>query len=252
MLRHVALGAAAGVALAITATSASADGYAPGAKVYRPYDWSGFYVGGQIGWKNNDFDWAFNPAIPAAVNQAFSLNNDSAVGGFHGGLQYQWGQIVVGAEVAWNRDLRSDWASHVGYGVGAGGNAEARSNDLVTVGGKLGWTPMSHWLVYASGGWATAEIQTRDFVRATGAVILPTHERHDGGYVGGGLDYALSKHIIIGLNYQHVFLETINHCPNQVCIAGDTNRHDMSLDSDIVQARLTLKFGREERVAPLK
>ena len=142
------------------ATSASADGFEPGAMVYRPYDWSGFYVGGQIGWKHNDLEWALNPAIPGAVNQAFSLDKDTAAGGFHGGLQYQWGAIVVGAEVAWNRDLRNDWASHVGYGVGSGGNAEARSNDLVTVGGKLGWTPMSHWLVYASGGWATAEIET--------------------------------------------------------------------------------------------
>jgi outer membrane immunogenic protein len=204
----------------------------------RPWSWAGPYIGIHAGWMQNDFDWAFNPGIPAAPNQVFGLENDTHIVGIHAGYQHQFGQFVAGVEVAFN--LTGDsWASHTGYGTGAG-FAQATLNDLLTVGARLGWAPSSQWMVYVSGGYAQAELQTRQFIVAPG---FHSKDDHNGWYIGGGLDYALGRNLVFGIEYQHISLDTVNHCPPaNVCVAGDINRHDLSSESDIIRARLTLKL----------
>ena len=204
----------------------------------RPRSWTGPYIGIHAGWMQNDFDWAFNPGIPAAANQAFELGKDTPIVGFHLGYQHQFGQIVAGVEVAFNHTGDNNWASHAGYGLGAG-DAQAQLNDLLTVGVRLGWAPSSQWMVYVSGGYAQAQLRTRQFIAAPG---FHSQEDHNGWYIGGGVDYALTRNIVFGIEYQRVSLGTELHCPPANVCTGDVNQHDLSSESDIIRARLTFKL----------
>ena len=59
------------------------------------------------------------------------------------------------------------------------------------------------------------------------------------------------------IEYKHVALDTERHCagpPQGTCLGalgGFTDR-DISADADIVTARLSLKWGFDDRVVPLK
>ena len=84
--------------------------------------------------------------------------------------------------------------------------------------------------------------------------------RHDGWYVGGGVEYMVTKNIIIGLEYQHFDFDTERHCSNGIAnpcgLAGAGTLplfvRDVGLSMDVVSARLTFKFGRDRDAVPLK
>jgi outer membrane immunogenic protein len=204
------------------------------------FNWSGFYVGGTAGWAGTDFDWAFNPALPPpAGNQAFTLGNSGGIFGATAGVQGQWGQWVLGVEFNYLWPNRN-WARHAGYGVGAS-FADARLGNLLTVGPRFGWAN-NNWLLFVTGGYANGRIETRgDPFAAPGAFFNQTRYSHDGWFAGIGFDWAITANLILGVEYQHISLSTINHCVNP-CVAGNTNNHDMSADIDLVRARLTWLF----------
>ena len=103
------------------------------------YDWSGFYGGINGGGESQKHDWAFNPSIPGAVNQAFSERVDSATVGLHVGVQKQWNQFVLGVEGGVNDFAGLGFARHTGYGVDFGSFADMRVKDIYTAGGRVGY-----------------------------------------------------------------------------------------------------------------
>ena len=73
-----------------------------------PYNWTGFYVGGQIGgaWGRDNASIA-NPGIPfpPPIFIPFTVNTSGGMGGFHAGYNYQVSQWVFGLEgsVDWTK-----------------------------------------------------------------------------------------------------------------------------------------------------
>lgn len=226
--------------------SASADGYEKGKSSYTPAisgsNWSGLYFGANAGWVGKDYDWAFNPPF-GTFNQKFSLGQDQGIYGGHIGIQHQWGQWVLGVEAALSGSDH-DWASHRGYGTGAS-FAEVRTGSLFTVGPRLGWAPNNQWLLFGTGGYATASVLTRGRAFSNGSIFQETSEKQDGYYLGGGVEYAVTPNIILGVEYQHVFLGDAHHCVD-TCVPTSVNNHDVSADMDIVRARVSFKIGRNE------
>ncbi|MGO4682462.1 outer membrane protein [Hyphomicrobium sp. 2TAF46] len=212
------------------------------------YNWSGFYVGLNAGWAKNSTDWAFHPAIVGAPNQSFSFEDNAGALGGHIGLQHQWGSFVLGVEAAVSDiNVNGGWSEHFGYGIG-NSLAETKTGTLVTVGPRLGWAN-GRWLYYGTGGWATADVQTRgESIFSPGSFFNKTSERQNGWFAGGGVEYALSQNVLAGIEYQHVDLGDELHCPG--CFAGDTNNHEIGVGIDIVRARLSFKLGRDEDLAP--
>lgn len=242
--------------IALGASQASADGYSSPRGYVPQYNWSGFYGGVNAGWMGTTVDWAFNPAIPAAVNQSFSLSKDSAIFGVHAGIQHQFGGFVLGVEGALIEEGRRDWAGGADYGNNAAQAAQARYSEIWTVGPRLGWAH-SRWLFYVSGGYASTNIDTRSVAKATGVVAAAqsASSHNDGWYIGGGIEHALHHNIIVGLEYQHLEFDKALQCPPAfgTCAGGAAvfaNR-DIDASSDIVRLRLSYKFGRDEP-RPLK
>ena len=242
--------------IALGANQASADGYSSPRSYAPSYNWSGIYGGVNAGWMSSTVDWAFNPAIPATVNQSFSLGGESAIFGLHAGFQHQFGGLVLGVEGALIYQDRNNWMGGADYGNNAAQAAQARYGEIWTIGPRLG---LAHdrWLFFVSGGYAATEIDTRSVTKATGAVAAAqsagTH--HDGWYVGAGIEHAWHHNIIVGLEYQHLEFDTAHQCPPGLgtCAQGAAvfATRDIDASSDLVRLRLTYKFGRDEP-RPLK
>jgi len=204
--------------------------------------WTGIYLGVNGGWARQSHDWAFDPSIPGAANQSFTLDRSGGVIGLHAGIQKQWGQWVLGAEFAYDW-LGSDWARHTGYGTGSA-FADARIRDFWTVGPRLGWSPSANWLLFANGGYASGRVQTRAVSSTTGVPIpgFDSSASQHGWYLGGGVEYMVWKNVILGVEYQHVDLGSTFHCVETACGTINVNNHDIKTTVDAVRARLSYKF----------
>jgi outer membrane immunogenic protein len=207
-------------------------------------DWGGLYIGASIGWQSNDTDWAW----VAQPNPNEPNTHDSGIYGGHIGIQHQWGQIVVGLEATYNGTVRLDdnYGSHT-CNVNANFTCDTRLDTMFTIGPRLGWAPNHQWLIYVTGGYAHAKIDTQNLTIPGGVQFEKTAEHHDGWFIGGGVEFKLHGNWILGVEYIHVGLDSELHINNQFI---SDNRH-IDGDIDIVRARLSYKWGRPE-VAPLK
>ena len=80
-----------------------------------------------------------------------------------------------------------------------------------------------------------------------------TSKWHSGWAVGGGIDYALTRNWILGVEYLHIYFDDGLH---QGFNNFGENVHDrdhlVNADADTVMARLSYKFGPREEYRPLK
>jgi outer membrane immunogenic protein len=249
-ITHALLGMAAlGATTAATVSSAQAQ-----------YNWSGFYIGANAGYMMADTDWRFT--APANSTAHTSVDWDSGVLGGHVGLQHQWGSIVVGLEVAgsstsaFNKGRES---SNCSFPAPFDDRCDVRNiSSLWTAGARLGWAPSSQWLLFLSGGYAQGHIDTA--IRFGGVGVPPpanalpvtsSNTRNDGWYIGAGVEWAVSRNWIFGVEYQHIALDDKGHCVGGDCTIPSILNRNVDADIDIVRARLSFKFGRDEPV-PLK
>jgi outer membrane immunogenic protein len=192
------------VAVLAMATSASAADLAarPYTKVPAPlmvamYDWTGFYLGGQVGYAGSSGSYTlFQPA----ANEAFSFNPSSFIGGGHAGLQGQWGSGVFGIEGTYSvlDQNQTDLAVLL-----PGRLRLLSTRDIATIVGKAGYAA-GPWLLYVKGGFADAKINTYGINPASG-VFGGANAWQTGYTVGGGVDYMFAKSWIAGVdfNYYH-------------------------------------------------
>jgi len=241
------------------ATAAQADGYsAPGVSYARPFSWTGLYVGANGGWERTDYDqqWVFAlVGPPVRPGTHIHPSDDRWTFGGHAGYQLQYGNLVAGVEVAVSTP--GDWTGkHPANGSAF--NTQLRHEELWTLGGRLGWAA-GNFLFFGTAGYAETPIKQR-LTNAAGVVQpdLGTKNSHEGAYLGAGIEYGLTRHIILGVEYQHIFLGGEQHCRDAriaagTCLgAGDDSTSRISADIDLVRARISYKFGAREEVRPLK
>jgi outer membrane immunogenic protein len=162
------------------------------------FNWTGFYIGGQIGgaWGDHDRDTG------AFQN---SYTSDGIIGGVHAG--YNWQGIgspwVIGIEVDFNgADVSGDDA-----GVG-GTFDQSRLRWVGSVRGRLGWA-RDTWMVYTTAGWAFGNI--RHFNPA--GVPANNNNDVDGFTVGAGVEWAFAPRWSARLEYRYYDLEDYTLAP---------------------------------------
>jgi high affinity Mn2+ porin len=188
------------------------------------YDWTGFYVGGHLGYALGGSNWSatqIGAAAPAVGGNFgfsnaynFSSGNGSYFLGFQGGYDYM-------TAARWLFGVRAD----VSFPSFVGGTDTITSGPTGTVSelqrvelsgnvlGRVGYAPdigARHWLFYATGGMAWSFNQfTRTQLAGTpaGGTAAPgTAENvflapRIGGAVGAGLEVALPAHWTAQLQY---------------------------------------------------
>jgi outer membrane immunogenic protein len=241
------------IALMSVSGVAAADGYR-GRPAYAPaylYNWSGVYFGSHIGggWADVDLSEALIIAGPGITPLKESFSADGWLAGVHLGAMKQFGSFVTGVE------LNIDGADINGSASGcAGGPAaivcESRINWMVTGLSRLG-VAWDRWLAYGTVGYAVAGVDHS--VSAPIGAFTISFDKQDvahGIAFGGGLEFAVSKDLLIGVQYLHANLEARNE---GLLLGGVVTNGRRDLDVDTVTARLSYKFGGECCVpGPLK
>ena len=232
--------------------------YVPPEAVPLTYNWTGFYIGGNIGAANTEHsavhDHILDPTvfpIRSFTSERFGTHSAGFAGGGFIGAQKQWSWLVLGAEVAYL------WTDQSGTSVSALESAILASNpgsgvdptrvtnsmrDLFLVTGKFGWN-WENILAYFKGGWANGEVDFRTSASISGALLTTSSGRENGWTAGAGIEYALWPHVIVGVEYDYVELNPGNR--TQVAVgAGPVGTHiHAGLDTQSVTARLSYKFG---------
>jgi outer membrane immunogenic protein len=159
------------------------------------YDWSGFYLGGQVGYAASSGSYTY---FEPAANEAFGFSPGSFIGGGHAGLQGQWGSGVFGIEGTYNVLDQNQTDISV---LLPGRIRMLSTKDIATVVGKAGYAAGA-WLFYVKGGFADAKINSFVTNPASG-VFAGVNSWQTGYTVGGGVDYMLAKGWIAGVDFNY-------------------------------------------------
>ena len=127
------------------------------------YDWSGAYVGGNVGgiWSTVDQTFpsplGFGPG-PGSQNN-FSTSPNEGIFGFHAGAQWQWGAWVLGVEAALSGCFQECQAFSGIVTNPANTFFEHKITNLFTVGPRLGYA-WDRLMIFGTGGWASANLKS--------------------------------------------------------------------------------------------
>jgi outer membrane immunogenic protein len=223
------------------------------------YDWSGAYLGFNIGgtWStvNQNFP---NPTLLGGTGPGsradFSTSPTDGIFGFHAGAQWQWGAWVLGVEAALSGcfdECRTLSGVVPPPGIAPNTFFEHKITNLFTVGPRLGYA-WDRWMIFATGGWASANLKSATCNAITslcdgpGSNFNGASRNNNGWYAGGGFDYMVYKgtlaDVILGVEYQHYDVGSQNaFCFNPGCNGATGWDFDLSGKGDIVRARLTIK-----------
>ena len=198
-------------ASAVSAADLAARPYTNAPPTIEPlWNWSGFYIGGNVGYavSHSQTDQALiDPAgsIAAAPTVVLSSSGSGSADGVVGGGQIGWNTMVaptvlLGVEADIQAaNQKGQITTTPGFiAPGAFLAVESRLNWFGTVRGRLGWTATPGTLLYVTGGYAYGQVETRNSSSVPGAldggnVLAGSRARSvkDGWTVGGGIETRL-------------------------------------------------------------
>lgn len=231
----------------------------PPAADANPLDWSGLYVGVHGGAARSSTDWGFpftqyyNFGLPAG--QSFSTDPDGGLYGGHVLLNLQRGRVVAGLEVSFSGGDLADERIGAVASIYPADRFETGIDNLTTISGRLGFA-FRDVLLYAKGGFATADVTHSALSGPPGAGVAAEKEAAQNGRIlGGGIEYMLGTRVVLGLEYNFVKLDDERE---RTTTTGTQPGLPITIDSDdialhAVMARVSLRLGAEPSVAePLK
>lgn len=231
------------------------------------YNWTGFYVGANVGGQWGSANAATTTLFPVASYFADSsvtaigavgaqrINSSSVTGGFTAGYNWQVNQTVLGLEGDIN---------YFGFKGSATGSAvypccaptgftvssSVSADWLATIRGRIGFLATPSWLIYATGGAAIAEVKgnfafTDTFAGATESGTI--RDTRVGWTAGVGGEYAVGNGWSLKAEYLYVDLGRSSMTSNNLNIGfalpAQTFTHSFDLKSNIVRVGMNYKFG---------
>lgn len=237
-------------ALAAGSTVVLADKYvAPAAKggysaIPAYYNWGGLYLGGNIGGAWSDADWQYiNPAGPAG---AVSRDPSGPVYGIHGGIQHQYNRFVIGIEMSHSGPAfsRIEDRGQDAPAFAAVFDSTVRLHNVFTLGPRLGFAVADRWLLYVTGGYANAKYSSFFTNRITGVDGGFGSRRHDGWFIGGGFEYAMTENWVVGFEYLHLDFDSEIHAAPAAGVVAAGSTRTISPEADIFRSRISFKLNR--------
>jgi outer membrane immunogenic protein len=200
----------------------------PAPPVAPPFNWSGFYIGANIGGA-----FTRDTLTDNLTGARLSSDNDGFIGGGQVGYNWQINSWVLGVE--W--DIDGTTLSRTGPGVvTAIGTLQGRTSTdwITTLTGRIGYAA-DRWLWYAKGGGAWAQESASITNLGTGASVSASNTR-SGWTVGGGVEWAFWQQWSAKLEYDFVRLDNSNFNT----FAGDTLT--FRRDINMVMAGVNYRF----------
>jgi outer membrane immunogenic protein len=195
--------------------------------VYVPpvYNWSGFYIGGNVGGGFANSSWTDSFGGP---NNTFS--KDGFIGGGQVGANVQFNWLVLGIEGDF------DWTGLKGSGTDSVGNTiNTNTQWTSTVTGRVG-AAFDRLLVYGKGGVAFANDESS--VNMLSGATASTSLTRTGWTAGAGLEYALAQNWTAKIEYDYLGFgsETLD-------LSTLPTNPSASLNVQEVKAGINFKFG---------
>ena len=219
------------------------------------YDWTGFYVGGHLGYATGYSKWSATEAGAVVPSLAGSLDLFRAFDAFKGTGSYFIG-LQAGYSYMFPSRLLIGVEADVSFPSLIGGTPQVISSDAIgqasyaetvqfsgSVRGRIGYAP-SHWLVYATGGFAWTYNQFTRMQLAgspAGGTASPGDEEslfvvpRIGAVAGAGVEVALPSNWTARLEYLYT-----DYGSRSVNFATGAQRFDSSLV--IQSARLGFNY----------
>ena len=178
------------------------------------YNWTGFYVGGNVGysWGRSNFDYAhdavaghFGDPPGGLFNTSAVVKGNSPIAGAQIGYNQQYGNVVAGLEfdIAWRREKDNSISEVLNQFADRFTLATSERKWLGTGRARLGWAS-DRLLSYATGGLAVGRFEHS----LSQASNLPVSERtvsdtdtKFGWTLGAGMEYAFGANWSLGAEY---------------------------------------------------
>jgi len=192
------------------------------------YNWSGFYIGGNIGGGFADSSWT-DPF--GGANNTF--RKDGFIGGGQIGANVQFNALVLGIEGDF------DWTGLKGSGTDSADNTiNTNTQWTSTVTGRVGGA-FDRLLVYAKGGVAFANDESS--LNDTSGGTASTSMTRTGWTAGAGIEYALAQNWTAKIEYDYLGFgsETLN----LGTAAFPAYNPSATLNVQEVKAGINFKFG---------
>ncbi|MGH6683604.1 MAG: outer membrane protein [Pseudolabrys sp.] len=213
-----------GVAAAADLPRAAPVYKAPAMIVAPPYNWTGFYVGGNIG-----YGWGSQDASLDGFGSLGGANVDGIIGGGQIGYNWQMNQLVLG--------LETDFQGSDQKGDGGVAGTATYTNKLDwfgTLRGRVGYA-FDRWLPYVTGGWAYGH---GNLSGTSGGVGFSGSNDYSGWTLGGGLEYAFLNNWSAKLEYLYI---DFGDGPSATVVPG-TNVSAGKLTDNVVRLGVNYKF----------
>jgi outer membrane immunogenic protein len=198
------------------------------------YNWTGFYIGGNVGGA-----WETGTISDDLFGVSFSHTRSGFIGGGQIGYNWQFSpQFVLGVEWMFDgTDLKSNFGP-VADGFGGLVSASEKVDWLTTVTARLGYAA-NNWLFYVKGGggWVHDTARVTDVDANANVVSASISDTKGGWVVGGGIEYGFTPNWTGKVEYQHLGLENVTSAGPFVGESVTLSRH-----FDMVTVGLNYKF----------
>lgn len=199
------------------------------------FSWTGFYVGGELGWIRTDPDYSTGAVLlgtPFLISA--TTGKDGLSYGFLAGYNYQVGSVVLGVE----GDFEGWTVGKIRYTSVTGDFLTAHSKWGGSVRGRLGYAA-DRALFYVAGG--AAFVSSKTSIPTTG-ITIGGDDTRVGWTVGAGIDYAFTNNWFTGVEYRYSQFESKSFVyPIPVLNLG-TIGLKQDLSNNQVMARIGYKF----------
>jgi outer membrane immunogenic protein len=217
------------------------------------YNWTGFYIGGNVGGGWDDIKSLELPpgtgAFPAGT--VFPTARGSGwLGGVQAGYNYQVApNFLVGLEGEYSWADITDTNNSVSTAprfLGLTSTTNTKLKDLALGTGRLGYVT-NNWLLYGKAGIAWGETTSSGFSTLADGTPDGTHNRfstHLGWVVGVGAEWGFAPNWSARIEYDHIFFDSRTIQSNDLSTAGVlTNSYISSgMNVDIVRAGVNYRF----------
>ncbi len=218
MRKSLLCGVAAAAVMMVIAGPADAAADPPVSSMF--YDWSGFYVGGQLGVGQANFS-SRNEGGSASQFNANVLGLSGFTGGVHGGFNWKFDQFLAGIEGDVNF---AGWKDSALAPTTADEGGRGRVDLLASVRGRLGFLVNDRTLLYATGGVA---FTNADFTSIRDVGTGKVNFNNVGGVVGAGVEMLVSENVSVraqGLYYIFNQTKSMSSGKFPEAAAGDFGR----------------------------
>jgi opacity protein-like surface antigen len=244
---------ASGAAVA-SAADLGAQPYAKAPALAPVYDWTGFYIGGNLGggMASSRFDDPCFYCSSATPTAGFFT------GGAQVGYNYQFGAGLIGVEADVNGNSKFN-SSVLGGGDRSAMTVSAKADVSGTIRARAG-VVVSNALAYVTGGAAWAHV-AQTGVGFDNAISSPgfglpdgfTANRNDtvwGGVIGAGIEFAINPNWAVGGEFLHTMYQDsdariVDAAGNSLCgltrpVENCVIRHQLT--TDVARLRINYKF----------